>query len=206
MVLAEIGNRQIVATDAPRSIEAAWVPDIQMPVPFAPHHVLMASLYMRGYGVPEIAGIIGRRPNYCVKLLNDVYAPLSMPHKIREATGYVPKSTVQTVLWMSKHKFLEPIPAIPLDLKNVKNPFNQSHLNIMHEYMAGNTTHRGIAEKIFLSEATIRNYFSTYKQSIRTVISRSSPDGWFPPTMLSAGYWMVTHGYLPAGIIGEQLP
>jgi len=203
----EFAQTGFLTTDAEYLEKSAvWTPDVEMPQPFAPHHLLMASLFARGKSVKYIADVIGRSHLYTVKLFNDVYCPQSLPNRIREATGYTPKSTVHSILWMSKHHFLEPHPSLPMPMINVTKPFNISQLKIMNEYMSGNTTHRGISKKLFLSEGVIRNYLSTLSYSIRAVISKISPDRWKAPNAISAGFWMVEHGYLPEDIIGEQLP
>jgi hypothetical protein len=188
------------------TLHGVWRPDVEMPKPFDPHHLMMASLYTRGYTVPDIAQIIGRSPSYCANLFNDVYCPQSLPFIIHEATGYTPISTAQAVLWMGKHKFLEPIVEVPIVLVKGRNPFNQTHMDIMFEYMGGNTTQAGIAKKILVSEGTVRNYFSTAHRSIPSIVSRCTADRWIPPHALAAGYWMMTHGYIPPDVMGEQLP
>ncbi len=206
MVLLEIGNRHTAATDVQDSIETAWVPDIQMPVQFSANNLLMAGLYIRGYDIAEIADVLEHSSLYARRLFNDARFVQSVPYKIARAQEFLPKSAVQSMLWMYKHKFLPPISVMQPYTGEYADVFSVGQLDAMGAYLAGHTRQKDIIPQVFLSAGTIRNYFALGRASIRAEITDMTSDQRAVTNNLSAGFWMVQHGFLPHDIIGRDLP
>lgn len=206
MVLVEMKNISHGDIGVSRVVEATWKPDIEMPIPFSNNNLLMASLYVRGYDLPEVAEVLGNSPLYVRRLFNDARFVQSIPHKIAHVQGFLPKSAVQSMLWMYKHKFLPPISVMQPYTGEYADVFSVGQLDAMGAYLAGYTRQKDIISQVFLSAGTIRNYFASGMMSIRAEIRDMTADQRAVTNNLSAGFWMVQHGFLPHDIIGRDLP